>query len=168
MDYGVYTVRGERYVCESDLAVRRLPLEKSSMMVTRLSTAMSPTITRIIKEVAVISRAWDVGRIQPYNTMGIRNGGHTAAIANRRPFIVVGAPSQDVTQPRILSMSFIIIVINHSVFGPLIPGERPRTKSPGTVWSIRGALLRCLPAGSAWRISDAILHFRVRPVPVMR
>ena len=95
-----------------------MPLAKSSMMVTRLRTAMSPTITRIIKVVAVISRAWDVGRIQPYNTMGMRNGGHTAAIAKMRPFMVVGAPSQEVTQPRTRSMSFFIIVINHPVFGP--------------------------------------------------
>jgi len=116
-------------------------LEKSSTMATRLSTVMSPTITRIIKVVAVISRAWDVGKTQPYSTMGIRNGGHTAAIAKIRPFKVVGAPSQDVTQPRTRSMSFFIIVIIHPVFGPLITGQRPRAKSSGTVWSIRGALL---------------------------
>ena len=32
-------------------------------MVTRLNTAMPPTMTRIIKKVAVISRAWAVGRL---------------------------------------------------------------------------------------------------------
>ena len=83
-------------------------------MVTRLKTAMSPTMTRIIKKVAVTSRAWAVGRTQPYSTMGIRNGGQTTAIANIRPFKVFGAPSHEVTQLRIFSTNVLTFVIKCS------------------------------------------------------
>ena len=84
-------------------------------MVTRLKKATSPTITRIIKKVAVISRAWAVGRTQPYSTMGIRNGGQTTAIANILPLRVSGAPSHKVTQFRTRSTTVLAIVIKYSV-----------------------------------------------------
>ena len=87
-------------------------------MVTRLKTAMSPTMTRIIKKVAVISRAWVVGRTQPYRTMGIRNGGQSTATANMRPFKVFGAPSHEVIQLRICSTTALTFVIKYSSSSP--------------------------------------------------
>ena len=83
-------------------------------MVTRLNTAMSPTMTRTIKKVAVISRAWAVGRTQPYSTMGIRNRGQMTAIANIRPFKVCAAPSHEVTQLRICSTTALTFIIKYS------------------------------------------------------
>ena len=90
---------------------QRTHLANSIMHVAKPTTTRVDTITRTNNDVANRSPGSPLVSTNPYTTSGISNGDHNAATVSSLPFLVVGAPSHEVTQPRMRRASLFAVVM---------------------------------------------------------